>query len=59
GITGVLGMLYYDAATGATNYISGGMNRPMAELTGWGPEALSTGLGAAVPGFWAGYEASR
>lgn len=59
GITGVLGMLYFDAATGATSYISGGMNRPMADLTGWGPAALATGLGAAVPGFWAGYEASR
>lgn len=59
GITGVLGMLYYEVATGATSYISGGMNRPMAELTGWGPEALSTGLGTAVPGFWGGYEASR
>lgn len=59
GITGVLGMLYYDAATGKTDYISGGMNRPMAELTGWGPASLATGLGAAVPGFWAGFEKSR
>lgn len=59
GITGVLGMLHYDAASGAIDYISGGMNRPMAELSGWGPTALSTGLGAAVPGFWAGFEKSR
>ena len=59
GITGVLGMLYYDAASGKTDYISGGMNRPMADLTGWGATATSTGLGAAVPGFWAGFEKSR
>ncbi len=59
GITGVLGMLYFDAATGRTDYISGGMNRPLAELTGWGPASLATGLGAAVPGFWAGFEKSR
>ncbi len=59
GITGVLSMLYYDAATGQTHYVNGGMNAPMAPLTGWGAAALSTGLGAAVPGFWAGYEASR
>lgn len=59
GISGVLSMLYYDAATGTTSYVNGGMNRPMAELEGWGPQALTNGLGCAVPGFWAGYEASR
>lgn len=59
GITGVLSMLHYDAASGQTSYVNGGMNAPMAPLTGWGPGALATGLGAAVPGFWAGYEASR
>ena len=58
GITGVLSMLYYDAATGKTSYVNGGMNAPMAPLTGWGPMATATGLGAGVPGFWAGYEAS-
>lgn len=58
-ITGVLSMLYYDAASGRTHYVNGGMNAPMAPLTGWGPGVLATGLGAAVPGFWAGYEASR
>ncbi|NKB87091.1 MAG: gamma-glutamyltransferase [Acidobacteria bacterium] len=59
GITGVLGMLYYDAATGSIDYISGGMNRPMADLAGWGPASIATGMGAAVPGFWAGFEKSR
>jgi gamma-glutamyltranspeptidase/glutathione hydrolase len=59
GITGVLSMLYYDAATGETSYVNGGMNKPLAPLEGWGAAALGTGLGAAVPGFWAGYEASR
>jgi gamma-glutamyltranspeptidase/glutathione hydrolase len=59
GITGVLSLLYYEAATGKTHYVNGGMNAPMAKLDGWGPNATATGLGAAVPGFWAGYEASR
>jgi gamma-glutamyltranspeptidase/glutathione hydrolase len=59
GITGVLGMLHYDADTGEIDYISGGMNRPIAELTGWGAGALGTGLGAGVPGFWGGFEESR
>jgi gamma-glutamyltranspeptidase/glutathione hydrolase len=59
GITGVLSMLYFDAATGKSSYVNGGMNRPLAELKGWGPTATETGLGCAVPGFWAGYEASR
>lgn len=59
GITGVLSMLYFDAATGKTHYVNGGMNAPAAKLTGWSAGATATGLGAAVPGFWAGYEASR
>jgi gamma-glutamyltranspeptidase/glutathione hydrolase len=59
GITGVLSMLYFDAATGKTHYVNGGMNAPAAKLTGWSANATATGLGAAVPGFWAGYEASR
>ncbi len=59
GITGVLSMLYYDAGTGTTHYVNGGMNAPVAPLEGWSAAALGTGLGAAVPGFWAGYEASR
>ena len=59
GITGVLSLLYFDAATGKTHYVNGGMNAPAAKLTGWSAGATATGLGAAVPGFWAGYEASR
>jgi gamma-glutamyltranspeptidase/glutathione hydrolase len=59
GVTGVLSMLYYEASTGRTRYVNGGMNAPLAKLTGWGPNATATGLGAGVPGFWAGYEASR
>ena len=59
GITGVLSMLYFDAKTGRTHYVNGGMNAPLAKLAGWGPNATETGLGAGVPGFWAGYEASR
>ncbi len=59
GITGVLSLLYYEAATGKTHYVNGGMNAPVAPLRGWGANATATGLGAGVPGFWAGYEASR
>ncbi len=59
GITGVLSMLYFDTATGKSSYVNGGMNRPLADLDGWGPDATATGLGCGVPGFWAGYEASR
>jgi gamma-glutamyltranspeptidase/glutathione hydrolase len=59
GVTGVLSMLYHDAKTGQTHYVNGGMNAPLAKLTGWGPNATATGLGAGVPGFWPGFEASR
>lgn len=58
GITGVFSMLYFDAKTGKSSYVNGGMNAPLAPLTGWSAKALETGLGAGVPGFWAGFEAS-
>ena len=58
GITGVFSLLYFDAKTGTVDYVNGGMNAPMAKLAGWGPNATATGLGAGVPGFWAGWEAS-
>lgn len=59
GITGVFSMLYFDARTGTTSYVNGGMNAPLAKLVGWGPSALSTGLGAAVPGWWGGFDGAR
>lgn len=57
-ITGMLAMLYYDAATKRTTYVSGGMNAPLAGLPGWNPTDLSTGRSAGVPGWWAGFEAA-
>ena len=58
GVTGVLSLLFYDAKTGRTSYVNGGMNAPLAKLAGWGPGAIASGLGAGVPGWWAGFEAS-
>lgn len=58
-ITGVLSLLYHDAATGKTSYLNGGMNAPLAELPGFGEADLRTGRGAGVPGFWAGFEAAH
>jgi gamma-glutamyltranspeptidase/glutathione hydrolase len=57
-ITGVLSMLYFDAATGATTYVNGGMNAPLAGLPGFSAADLRTGRGVGVPGFWAGFEAA-
>jgi gamma-glutamyltranspeptidase/glutathione hydrolase len=57
-ITGVLSMLYHDAATGKTSYVNGSMNTPLAPLTGFGVADLSTGRGVGVPGWWAGFEAA-
>src|SRR5262245_52619743 len=57
-ITGVLGMLYHDAATGKTTYVNGSMNTPQAELKGFTQKDLATGRGACVPGWWAGFEAA-
>ncbi len=57
-ITGVLSMLYFDAKTGKTTYANGGMNTPKAPLPGFSAADLRTGRGVAVPGWWAGFEAS-
>ncbi len=57
-ITGVLSMLYYDAATGKTTYVNGGMNAPLAGLPGFSGADLRTGRGAGVPGYWGGFEAA-
>ncbi|MBN1224107.1 MAG: gamma-glutamyltransferase, partial [Candidatus Aminicenantes bacterium] len=58
GITGILSMLYYDAATGKTSYMNGNMNAPLKPLIGFNQYSLSTGLGVGVPGFWGGFEAA-
>ena len=58
-ITGVLSMLYYDAASGETTYVNGSVNAPQAALPGFSPADLVTGRGVAVPGFWAGFEAAH
>ena len=58
GITGVLSMLYFDAATGETTYVNGGANAPLAPLTGFSAADIATGRGPGVPGFWAGFEAA-
>lgn len=58
GITGVLSMLHYDAATGETTYVNGGANAPLAPLPGFSAADIATGRGPGVPGFWAGFEAA-
>src|SRR5579872_4911946 len=57
-VTGVLSMLYHDAATGKTTYVNGSMNAPLAPLPGFGVADLKTGRGVSVPGWWAGFEAA-
>jgi gamma-glutamyltranspeptidase/glutathione hydrolase len=57
-ITGVLSMLYYDAASGKTSYVNGSINVPLAGLPGFSGADLRTGRGVGVPGFWAGFEAA-
>jgi len=58
GITGILSMLYHDAATGKTTYVNGNMNAPLKPLVGFNQNSLATGLGVGVPGFWGGFEAA-
>jgi gamma-glutamyltranspeptidase/glutathione hydrolase len=56
---GVLSMMHYEAATGATRYLNGSMNAPLAELPGYSAADDATGRSVAVPGFWAAWEAAR
>lgn len=56
---GVLSMMHYDAATGATQYVNGSMNAPLAGLPGFSARDVATGRSVAVPGFWSAWEASR
>jgi hypothetical protein len=58
-ITGMLSMLYYDAATGRYSYCNGGVNAPLAPLPGFNPGDLQGGRGVGVPSFWAAFEAAR
>jgi gamma-glutamyltranspeptidase/glutathione hydrolase len=58
GITGILSMLYYDAATQKTTYVNGNMNAPLQSLAGFNVNDLGTGRGVSVPGFWGGFEAA-
>ncbi len=58
GITGILSMLYYDAASKNTTYVNGNMNAPLKPLIGFNPSDLNTGRGVSVPGFWGGFEAA-
>ena len=57
-ITGMLSLLYHDAASGKTTYLNGGMNAPLAGLPGFSAADLRTGRGPGVPGFWGGFEAA-
>ena len=59
GITGVLSMLYFDAGSGKTTYVNGSAARPMADINAFSAASLATGMGVAVPGFWAGFEAAH
>ncbi len=59
GITGILSMLHYDAATRKVTYVNGNMNAPLKPLPGFNPSDLNSGRGVAVPGFWGGFEAAR
>jgi len=56
---GVLSMMHYDASTGATQYVNGSMNAPLAGLPGFSAADVPTGRSVAVPGFWSAWEASR
>lgn len=59
GLTGMLSMLYFDAASGKTTYVNGNVNAPLEPLVGFTSADARTGRGAAVPGYWGGFQAAQ
>lgn len=57
-ITGVLSLLYYDAAADEVTYMNGNMNAPVEPMPDFSEEDITTGRGVGVPGFWAGFESA-
>jgi gamma-glutamyltranspeptidase/glutathione hydrolase len=58
GITGILSMLYFDAATGQTSYVNAGWNTPLEPLGKVYLKDIKSGRALGVPGWWAGFEAA-
>jgi len=58
GITGVFAMLYFDAASGETTCVDAGWAAPKVPLENAVQEDMKTGRAVAVPGWWAGFQAS-
>lgn len=57
-ITGVLGLLWHEGATGETTYLNASIDAPLAPLPGFSNADLATGRGVAVPGWFAGFDAA-
>jgi gamma-glutamyltranspeptidase/glutathione hydrolase len=57
-ITGMLTLLYRDAATARVSVVNGGVNAPLAPLPAFQAADVRTGRGVAVPGFWGAFEAA-
>jgi gamma-glutamyltranspeptidase / glutathione hydrolase len=55
-VAGMMKLLYYDAAAGESHWLSGSHRTPLAPLTGLNAMTLKSGLGVAVPGWWAAFE---
>jgi len=58
GITGILSVLYYDAASGETSYVNAGWNTPSEPLGKVTMADIKSGRALGVPGWWAGFEAA-
>jgi gamma-glutamyltranspeptidase/glutathione hydrolase len=58
-IAGMMKLVYHDAAERQTWWMSSGHRAPRAPLGRLDGESVLSGLGVAVPGWWAGFEAAR
>jgi gamma-glutamyltranspeptidase/glutathione hydrolase len=58
GITGILSMLYFDAASGQTSYVNAGWNTPLEPLGKVSLKDIKSGRALGIPGWWAGFEAA-
>lgn len=58
-LTGGMSLVYYDASTGRSSYLSGNVNAPLVPLTDFSGADLTRGRGVPVPGWWPSFLAAR
>ncbi|HEX3802790.1 MAG TPA: gamma-glutamyltransferase [Solirubrobacteraceae bacterium] len=57
-IAGMMKLVYFDATTGETHWLSGAHRAPAASLERLSGSTVNSGIGAALPGWWGAFDAA-